>query len=88
MFDPRFGGSLKRADWGEFEERAPRKGELLAPEPLTIEHTFDTILRVWSVRPFPPPDRLADLMRDVGFVGVEYRRMGLGIIALHSGRAP
>ncbi|HEY3115509.1 MAG TPA: ubiquinone/menaquinone biosynthesis methyltransferase [Chloroflexota bacterium] len=41
-----------------------------------------------SVQPFPPPDQLADLMREVGFLDVQYCRMGLGLVALHSGRAP
>jgi demethylmenaquinone methyltransferase / 2-methoxy-6-polyprenyl-1,4-benzoquinol methylase len=37
-----------------------------------------------SVRRFPGPDDLAAAMRAAGFSQVEYRRLGGGIIALHS----
>ena len=40
-----------------------------------------------SVLPFPTADRLRDLMMEVGFSTVEYRRMGLGLIALHTASA-
>jgi demethylmenaquinone methyltransferase/2-methoxy-6-polyprenyl-1,4-benzoquinol methylase len=40
-----------------------------------------------SVRRFPGPDELAELMRDVGFSGVEYRLLAGGIVALHTGVA-
>jgi demethylmenaquinone methyltransferase/2-methoxy-6-polyprenyl-1,4-benzoquinol methylase len=38
-----------------------------------------------SVRRFPGPDALADLIRAAGFHGVGYRLLGAGIIALHTG---
>jgi demethylmenaquinone methyltransferase / 2-methoxy-6-polyprenyl-1,4-benzoquinol methylase len=40
-----------------------------------------------SVRRFPGPDELAELMRIVGFSGVEYRLLAGGIVALHIGVA-
>ena len=39
-----------------------------------------------SVRKFPAPDELADMMRDAGFAAVEYQRFTGGIVALHLGR--
>ena len=38
-----------------------------------------------SVRRFPGPDELAELMRAHGFGEVAYRRLGGGIVALHTG---
>ena len=40
-----------------------------------------------SVRRFPGPDELADLLRRQGFLEVSYRRLGGGIVALHTGTA-
>ena len=40
-----------------------------------------------SVRRFPGPDELAELMRRQGFVEVSYRRLRGGIVALHTGTA-
>ena len=40
-----------------------------------------------SVRRFPPPDELAEMMRQAGFAGVRYERMTGGIVALHTGVA-
>jgi len=38
-----------------------------------------------SVRRFPPPDDLAELMREAGFRDVGYRLLAGGIVALHTG---
>ncbi len=38
-----------------------------------------------SVRRFPGPDELAELMRRQGFGEVSFRRLGGGIVALHTG---
>jgi demethylmenaquinone methyltransferase / 2-methoxy-6-polyprenyl-1,4-benzoquinol methylase len=38
-----------------------------------------------SVRGFPPPDRLAELMDGAGLEGVRWLLLGGGIIAIHSG---
>jgi demethylmenaquinone methyltransferase / 2-methoxy-6-polyprenyl-1,4-benzoquinol methylase len=40
-----------------------------------------------SVRRFPGPEALAKLMRAHGFADVTYRRLGGGIVALHTGTA-
>jgi demethylmenaquinone methyltransferase / 2-methoxy-6-polyprenyl-1,4-benzoquinol methylase len=40
-----------------------------------------------SVRRFPGPEALAKLMRTPGFADVTYRRLGGGIVALHTGTA-
>ena len=40
-----------------------------------------------SVRRFPEPGELAELMLEVGFAGVEWRAFAGGIVALHVGRA-
>ena len=40
-----------------------------------------------SVRRFPGPDELAELLRSTGFADVEYRTFAGGIVALHTGRA-
>ena len=40
-----------------------------------------------SVRRFPGPDELAALLREQGFADVTYRRLGGGIVALHTGTA-
>ena len=38
-----------------------------------------------SVRRFPGPEDLAQLMRQAGFGGIAYRRLAGGIVALHTG---
>lgn len=38
-----------------------------------------------SVRRFPGPEDLAQLMRHAGFSGIAYRRLAGGIVALHTG---
>jgi len=38
-----------------------------------------------SVRRFPAPEALADLMREAGFEAVQYRTFAGGIVALHTG---
>ena len=40
-----------------------------------------------SVRRFPGPEELAELMRDVGFADVRFRLLAGGIVALHTGAA-
>jgi demethylmenaquinone methyltransferase / 2-methoxy-6-polyprenyl-1,4-benzoquinol methylase len=40
-----------------------------------------------SVRRFPGPDELADLLRTAGFADVGYRTFAGGIVALHTGKA-
>jgi demethylmenaquinone methyltransferase/2-methoxy-6-polyprenyl-1,4-benzoquinol methylase len=38
-----------------------------------------------SVRKFPAPEELADMMRAAGFASVQFERLTLGIVALHTG---
>ena len=40
---------------------------------------------VKSVRAYPPPDRIAEIMRDVGLVDVTWQAMTGGIVTLHEG---
>ncbi len=40
-----------------------------------------------SVRRFPDPEELAELVSDTGFTDVRYRLMAAGIVALHTGAA-
>ncbi|MSQ23828.1 MAG: ubiquinone/menaquinone biosynthesis methyltransferase [Chloroflexi bacterium] len=40
-----------------------------------------------SVDPLPAPERLVALMHEVGFEGVDFRRLGLSSVAIHWGRA-
>jgi demethylmenaquinone methyltransferase/2-methoxy-6-polyprenyl-1,4-benzoquinol methylase len=40
-----------------------------------------------SVRRFPGPEELADLLRTCGFENVRFRRFAGGIVALHVGEA-
>ena len=41
-----------------------------------------------SIRVFPGPEDLAQLLRDIGFQGVRYRRLTDGIAVIHTGRKP
>jgi demethylmenaquinone methyltransferase / 2-methoxy-6-polyprenyl-1,4-benzoquinol methylase len=41
-----------------------------------------------SVRPFPDAAALAAIIRAVGFVDVRYRRVGLGVVAIHTAGKP
>ncbi|MEN9935605.1 MAG: hypothetical protein RLZZ387_2184 [Chloroflexota bacterium] len=41
-----------------------------------------------SARNFPPPDALARIMQNAGWVDVQYRLLGMGAVAIHTGRRP
>jgi demethylmenaquinone methyltransferase/2-methoxy-6-polyprenyl-1,4-benzoquinol methylase len=41
-----------------------------------------------SARAFPPPERLAELMRAAGWSDVRYRLLGMGAVAVHIGHKP
>jgi demethylmenaquinone methyltransferase/2-methoxy-6-polyprenyl-1,4-benzoquinol methylase len=43
---------------------------------------------VRSVRHYPPPERIADLMRDVGLVDVRWIGMSGGLVTIHVGVVP
>ena len=60
----------------------PRMARLFARDPATYFYLSD------SIRHFPGPDALADLMRDAGLRDVSYRRLTFGTAYLHIGYAP
>jgi len=62
-----------------FSRVLPRVGGLVSGSRGAYEYLPD------SVSKFPDQARLASLMREVGFDGVEYRNLTGGIAALHSG---
>ena len=41
-----------------------------------------------SARAFPAPEKLAEMMREAGWQDVTYELLGLGAVAIHSGRKP
>ena len=62
-----------------FTRVLPRIGGLLSGSRGAYEYLPDSVLR------FPDQKRLAELMREEGFEGVEYRNLTGGIAALHTG---
>jgi demethylmenaquinone methyltransferase/2-methoxy-6-polyprenyl-1,4-benzoquinol methylase len=60
----------------------PRVGGLLSGSRAAYEYLPDSVSR------FPDQERLAALMREAGFEGVEYRNLTGGIAALHAGTRP
>jgi demethylmenaquinone methyltransferase/2-methoxy-6-polyprenyl-1,4-benzoquinol methylase len=62
-----------------FTRVLPRVGGLLSGSRGAYEYLPDSVLR------FPDQKRLAELMREEGFEGVEYRNLTGGIAALHTG---
>lgn len=38
-----------------------------------------------SIRQFPPQDEFAEMIADAGFVGVGYKNLTAGVVAIHSG---
>ncbi len=65
-----------------FSRVLPRLGGLVSGSRGAYEYLPD------SVSKFPNQTRLADLMRETGFAGVEYRNLTGGIAAMHSGTRP
>jgi demethylmenaquinone methyltransferase/2-methoxy-6-polyprenyl-1,4-benzoquinol methylase len=62
-----------------FTRVLPRVGGLLSGSRGAYEYLPDSVLR------FPDQKRLAELMREEGFEGVEYRNLTGGVAALHTG---
>ena len=60
----------------------PRVGGLLSGSRAAYEYLPDSVSR------FPDQKRLAALMREAGFEGVEYRNLTGGVAALHTGTRP
>ncbi|HEX5013252.1 MAG TPA: ubiquinone/menaquinone biosynthesis methyltransferase [Candidatus Limnocylindrales bacterium] len=72
--------------WGRIQHRAARR---IAPLAVSVAARRDAYRRLTElVRNVPDADSLADLMGATGLVDVEYRRLGLGAVALHSGTVP
>jgi len=65
-----------------FRSVVPRVGGALSGSTVAYSYLPD------SVSKFPPPDALARMMSDVGFVNVGYQLWTGGSIALHSGKRP
>jgi demethylmenaquinone methyltransferase / 2-methoxy-6-polyprenyl-1,4-benzoquinol methylase len=65
-----------------FERVVPMMGRLIAGD--SAAYTYLPA----SVRPFPTADRLAGMIRDSGFTDVRYRRLSIGVVALHVGTKP
>jgi len=64
-----------------FEQVVPRIGRLAG-------HSDAYRYLVSSVRAYPPPERIATIMRDAGLVEVTWRPMLFGMVTLHTGRRP
>lgn len=62
-----------------FEGLVPLLGGFLAGDRVAYRYLPQ------SARAFPAPGRLAQIMRDAGWVFVSYRRLGLGAVAIHVG---
>ena len=60
----------------------PTLGKLIAPDPEAYAYLPASTLR------FKHPSELADLMREAGFVDVQYRRFMFGTMAVHWGMKP
>jgi demethylmenaquinone methyltransferase/2-methoxy-6-polyprenyl-1,4-benzoquinol methylase len=60
----------------------PVLGRLVARDPGAYRYLPE------SVRRFPPADELAAIMRDAGLTDVRFRRLMLGVVALHVGTVP
>ncbi|MDE2914772.1 MAG: bifunctional demethylmenaquinone methyltransferase/2-methoxy-6-polyprenyl-1,4-benzoquinol methylase UbiE [Paracoccaceae bacterium] len=57
----------------------PRLGSMIANDRDSYRYLVE------SIRQFPDPERLADMIRTGGFERVRYQRLSLGVVALHSG---
>ena len=75
--------SLMRAFFGVYFGRiVPLLGGLIAGDRAAYSYLPA------SVRVFPAPEALADVMRRAGLLDVRWRRLGFGTVALHVGRRP
>jgi demethylmenaquinone methyltransferase/2-methoxy-6-polyprenyl-1,4-benzoquinol methylase len=60
----------------------PRVGKRLTGTAEPFEYLYR------SIQEWCSPQEFADFLRDAGFTDVSYRMMGLGTVALHTGRKP
>jgi demethylmenaquinone methyltransferase/2-methoxy-6-polyprenyl-1,4-benzoquinol methylase len=72
--------------WGRLQHRTARR---LAPLAVSVTARRDAYRRLNElVRNVPDANTLADLLIAAGLVDVQYRRLGLGAVALHAGSVP
>ncbi|HEY2887394.1 MAG TPA: ubiquinone/menaquinone biosynthesis methyltransferase [Candidatus Limnocylindrales bacterium] len=64
-----------------FELAVPRLGQAIG-QAEAYRYLVD------SVRAYPPPEAIAELMRDAGLADVAWRPMLFGMVTLHTGRRP
>ena len=72
--------------WGRIQHAAFRRLAPLAGSVAGHREPYDYLPA--SLDGFPDPERLAELMVQAGLVDVRVRRLGLGAVALHTGRVP
>jgi demethylmenaquinone methyltransferase/2-methoxy-6-polyprenyl-1,4-benzoquinol methylase len=72
--------------WGRIHRAAFRRLVPLVGAIAGHRDTYDYLPA--SLDGFPDADQLAGLMADAGLVHVTIRRLGLGAVALHTGRVP
>jgi demethylmenaquinone methyltransferase / 2-methoxy-6-polyprenyl-1,4-benzoquinol methylase len=60
----------------------PVLGRIVAHDPDAYRYLPESVHR------FPPAPELAEIMRDAGLVDVGYRRLMMGVVALHVGTVP
>lgn len=65
-----------------FEALVPLAGRLVTGDAAAYRYLPD------SVRPFPNAGRLSTMLRAAGFADVRYRRLGLGVVCVHSAVKP
>jgi 2-methoxy-6-polyprenyl-1,4-benzoquinol methylase len=60
----------------------PTMGQLIAGDRASYQYLVESIAKM------PDQERLANLVREAGFVGVDYRNLTGGIVAIHQGFKP
>lgn len=65
-----------------FERMVPVIGGLITGEGAAYRYLPASLV------PLPDPNRLTALIQEVGLVGVRYRRVGFGLVAIHSAEKP
>jgi len=57
----------------------PTMGQLIAGDRASYQYLVESIAKM------PHQERLASMVREAGFVGVDYRNLTGGIVAIHQG---
>jgi demethylmenaquinone methyltransferase/2-methoxy-6-polyprenyl-1,4-benzoquinol methylase len=58
----------------------PKMGELLTGDADPYQYLVE------SIRQFPDQEKFVEMIREAGFINVQYRNMTQGVVAIHSGR--